>query len=493
MDSQEKIISIPVLSGEAFEALPESIRFYIRYLEGRIQHLETEVHELRARLSKDSSNSSKPPSSDGLKRKPKSLRKKSDKKAGGQQGRIGKGLAQVNNPDVIVTHMPSNCTECGSDLRDVSGTTAETRQVFDIPQAKIDITEHRVEEKKCPCCGERTRALFPENVKGPVQYGDRVRALTAYFSHQHFIPVDRVCEIFEDIFGIAISPGTCANVDKQLFANLEVFEAGLKVHLLAAKVLHFDETGMRCEKKLHWIHVACSQTATFYTMHVKRGQEGIDAAGVLPYFQGTAVHDHWFPYFAYNQVKHGLCNAHHLRELTFIYEQEKENWAKRMHDLLIQANKEVEKHVECGALPSDVLLQIEQTYNQILTEGLAYHELLPSLAKGKRGKQKQRDGKNLLDRLNEKRNCVLRFIYDFAVPFTNNQGERDIRMVKLKQKIAGTFRALHGGETFCRVRSYISTARKQGWSVLDSLADAIRGSPRLLDENQHVVFRAVAL
>lgn len=493
MDSQEKIISIPVLSGEAFEASPESIRLYIRYIEGRIQQLETEVHELKARLSKDSSNSSKPPSSDGLKRKPKSLRKKSDKKAGGQQGRAGKGLAQVSNPDVIVTHMPSNCTGCGSDLRDVSGTTAEKRQVFDIPQPKIDITEHRVEEKKCPCCGEWTRASFPENVKGPVQYGDRVRALTGYLSHQHFIPVNRVCQIFEDIFGITISPGTCANVDEQLFANLEVFEAGLKAYLLGAKVLHFDETGMRCEKKLHWVHVASSQTATFYTMHVKRGQEGIDAAGVLPHFQGTAVHDHWFPYFAYNQVKHGLCNAHHLRELTFMYEQEKENWAKRMHDLLIQANEEVEKHVECGALPPDVLLQIEQTYNQILTEGLAYHASLPPLPKGKRGKQKQRDGKNLLDRLNEKRDCVLRFMYDFAVPFTNNQGERDIRMVKLKQKIAGTFRAFHGGEIFCRVRSYISTARKQGWSVWDSLTDAIRGSPRLLDENQHVVLQTVAV
>jgi transposase len=491
MDS--KIISIPILSGEAFEALPESIRSYIRYLESSVQQLHVRIQELEDRLSKNSSNSSKPPSSDGLKRKTKSLRKPSDKKPGGQQGRVGKGLAQVSHPDFIVTHMPSNCTGCGSDLSNVTGMTAEKRQVFDIPQPKIDVTEHRVEEKKCPCCGERNRASFPENVKGPVQYGDRVRALTAYFSHQHFIPVDRVCEIFEDIFGIAISPGTCANVDEQLFANLEVFEAGLKVHLLAAKVLHFDETGMRCEKKLHWIHIASSQTATFYTMHAKRGQEGIDTAGILPHFQGTAVHDHWFPYFAYSQVKHGLCNAHHLRELTFIYEQKKETWAKRMGDLLIQADEEVEKHIECGALPPDVLLQIEQTYNQILTDGFAYHALLPPLPKGKRGKQKQREGKNLLDRLNEKRDCVLRFIHDFSVPFTNNQGERDIRMVKLKQKIAGTFRAFHGSEIFCRVRSYISTARKQGWNIWDSLADAIRGSPRLLDANQQIILDTVAV
>ena len=391
MDS--KIISIPVLSGEAFDALPESIRIYIRYLEDRIQQLGAEVHELKDRLSKDSSNSSKPPSSDGLKRKPKSLRKQSGKKPGGQQGHAGKGLAQVSNPDVIVTHAPSNCTGCGSNLNNVDGTAAERRQVFDIPQPKINVTEHRVEEKLCLCCGKQTRASFPENIKGPVQYGDRVRALVAYFSHQHFIPVDRVCEIFEDIFGVAISPGTCANIDEQLFANLEVFEAGLKAHLLAAQVLHFDETGMRCEKKLHWIHVASSQTATFYTMHAKRGQEAMDSAGILPHFQGTAVHDHWFPYFAYNQVKHGLCNAHHLRELIFIYEQKQEDWAKRMYDLLIQANQTVEKHVECGALPPDVLLQIEQNYSQILQEGFTYHGSLPPLPKGKRGKQKQRDGK----------------------------------------------------------------------------------------------------
>jgi transposase len=493
VDSQKKIISIPVLSGEVFEALPESIRSYIRYLEGRLQQLETRVHELEERLSKDSSNSSKPPSSDGLKRKPKSLRKQSGKKPGGQQGHAGKGLAQVNSPDVVVTHTPSSCTGCGSDLSSVRGTIAEQRQVFDIPQPKVNVTEHRLEEKKCPCCGRLTKASFPENIKGPVQYGDRVRALIAYFSHQHFIPVDRVCEIFEDIFGIAISPGTCANVDEQLFANLGVFEAGLKAHLLAAHVLHFDETGVRCAKKLHWVHVAASQTATFYIMHIKRGQEAIDAADILPHFQGTAVHDHWFPYFAYSQAKHGLCNAHHLRELTFIYEQKKEDWAKRMQELLIQANQKVEKNAECGALSPEILLQIEQSYSQILAEGFTYHESLPPLPTGKRGKPKQRDGKNLLDRLKEKCDCVLRFVHDFSVPFTNNQGERDIRMVKLKQKIAGCFRAFYGGEVFCRVRSYISTARKQGWNIWDSLANAIRGSPNLLDASQCVALQVLAV
>lgn len=487
------IVSIPVLSGEVFETLPEPIRAYIRYLESRIQQLETRVHELEAKLSKDSSNSSKPPSSDGLKRKPKSLRGRSGKKPGGQKGRVGKGLAQVNNPDIIVTHMPTSCTDCGSNLDGVEGSCAERRQVFDIPQPKINVTEHRVEEKKCPCCGELTRALFPENIKGPVQYGDRIRALIAYFSHEHFIPVDRVCEIFKDIFGVALSPGTCGNVDEQLFANLEIFEASLKAHLLAARVLHFDETGMRCEKKLHWIHVASSQTATLYTMHAKRGQEAMDAADILPKYEGTGVHDHWFPYFAYKQFKHGLCNAHHLRELIFVHEQEKEAWAKEMQDLLLLANEKVEKYAQQGVLSPEVVLQIEQDYQQILTEGFAYHASLPPLPTGKRGKQKQRDGKNLLDRLNEKRDCVLRFVYDCSVPFTNNQGERDIRMVKLRQKIGGCFRVFRGGEIFCRIRSYISTARKQGWNIWGALTDAIRGSPRSLGVDQAAAPQVIAV
>lgn len=311
----------------------------------------------------------------------------------------------------------------------------------------------------------------------------------AYFAHQHFIPIDRVCQIFEDIFGVAVSPGTCSNVDERLFRQLESFESSLKATLLATRVLHFDETGMRCEKKLHWLHVASSQLATFYTIHAKRGWEAMDEAGILPSFQGIGIHDHWFPYFAYEQITHGLCNAHHLRELTFIHEQEKEEWAKQMKDLLIFAKNEVEKHQEKGELPQEILLRIEESYGQIIAEGFEYHTLLPPLPKSKRGKQKQREGKNLLDRLKEKRSCVLRFMYDFSVAFTNNQAEQDVRMVKLKQKIAGCFRTLSGGQIFCRIRTYISTARKQGWNIWEALADAIRGNPRLLMNDQSVIAR----
>lgn len=502
----EPIFSFPTLSGEVFDSLPESIRTYIRYLETtiqqqqiiiqqqqvRIQQLEVRVHELEARLSKNSSNSSKPPGSDGLKKKPKSLRGKSDKKPGAQKGHVGRCLAQVNNPDLVVIHTPANCHGCGLNLSQVDGVCAEKRQVFDIPQPKIEVTEHRAMEKQCPFCRELSRGLFPENVMGPVQYGERVQALAAYFAHQHFIPVDRVCQIFEDVFGVTISPGTCSNIDVKLYRQLESFEKGLKTYLLTARVLHFDETGIRCEKKLRWVHVASSQLATLYTIHAKRGQEAMDEADILPRFQGIGIHDHWFPYFAYEQMTHGLCNAHHLRELTFIHEQEKEEWAGRMKDLLILAKNEVERHLEKKALPQEVLARIEEAYTQIIAEGFEYHLLLPPLPKTKRGRQKQRDGKNLLDRLKGKRGCVLLFMYDFSVSFTNNLGEQDIRMIKLKQKISGSFRTFMGGHIFCRIRGFISTARKQGWNIWDALTEAIGGSPRQLKTDRLTDLQIVA-
>lgn len=492
--------SFPTPNGEVFDSLPESIRSYIRYLEStiqlqqvRIQQLEARVYELEARLSKNSSNSSKPPGSDGWNKKPKSLRGKSGKKQGGQQGHVGKGLSQVENPDSIVTYSPTSCLGCGSNLDQVNGTCAEKRQVFDIPQLKMDVTEHRSLEKKCPCCGEVNRGIFPDSIRGPVQYGERVQGLVTYFAHQHFIPVDRVCQIFEDVFGVNISPGTCSNIDEKLFQQLESFESGLKTYLLGAQVLHFDETGMRCEKKLRWVHVASSLVATLYTMHAKRGQEAMDEAEILPHFEGTGIHDHWFPYFAYTQMKHGLCNAHHLRELTFIHEQEKEEWAGRRKDLLIFAKNEVEKCQKQQALPQEVLLRIEGEYSQLIAEGVEYHALLPPLPAGKRGRQKQRDGKNLLDRLKEKRGCVLRFMHDFSVSFTNNQGEQDIRMVKVKQKISGSFRTLRGGQIFCRIRSYISTARKQGWNIWSALTDAIKGNPRVLEIDRAACLQTAAV
>ena len=429
--------------------------------------------ELEAKLAKNSSNSGKPPASDGLKKPPKtaSQRKKSGKKPGGQEGHKGKTLEQVETPDRIEKHSASNC-QCGQSLEEVEGVCTEKRQVFDLLEPKMEITEHQIEAKKCPCCGEITKGHFPKHVTAQVQYGERVKALSVYFAHQHYIPSERLSQIFEDIFGIKISPGTCANIDKKLYKQLEIFEKTIKKYLTAEKVLHLDETGMRCNKKLHWIHVASSEKATFYGIHKRRGKEAIDEFDILPKFNGYAIHDHWKPYFSYEQVKHGLCNAHHLRDLAFVMEHEKEQWAKKMKDLLLSAKKEIAQR----ELSEMDVNDIKQRYGKIVLEGYGHH-----LEQGplEEGKNKQRFGKNLLDRFAQYYECVLRFVTS-GTPFTNNRGEQDIRMVKLKQKISGCFRRIERGQIFCRIRSYISTARKQGWTIWDALADAVRGEARLL-------------
>lgn len=437
-----------------------------------ILDLMQRVSDLEAKLAKNSSNSSKPPSSDGVNKKPKtsSLRGKSDKKPGGQLGRQGKNLSQVSDPNEIQEHIPNSCDGCQASLERAAPCDVEIRQVFDLPSIKIIITEHRAQTKICPCCGKKVKANFPENVSGPVQYGERVKAIAAYFLHQHLIPFERVAQLFEDVFGISLSPGTCANMDKKLYRHLEGFERSLKTHLIASKVLHFDETGVRCEKKLKWIHVASSKSATFFGLHDKRGKKATDEQGILPEFSGTAVHDNWKPYFSYTQVKHGLCNAHHLRELKFVFEEEKAIWAQEMSQCLLRAKKIAdEAKLNClEIMPPEELLRIEKEYGEILLKAALFYIEGPPPQKGG----------NLFRRFLHRIKETLAFCYDFRVPFTNNLAERDVRMEKVKQKVSGCFRKHEGGVRSCRIRSYISTAKKQGWNIIEALVEAIKGKPR---------------
>ncbi|MGR3911749.1 MAG: IS66 family transposase [Candidatus Rhabdochlamydia sp.] len=379
----------------------------------------------------------------------------------------------MSNPDHTFLLSPDRCQHCHASLEEITGNCVEKRQVFELPQPKIETTEYQAIEKTCLRCGRLTRASFPEHVKGPVQFGSRVKALASYLSSLHFIPVNRICQIFKDLLGISLSPGSCMNINTQLFTELYSFEEGLKKDLLSSKVLHFDETGMRCEKKLKWIHVVASEMATFYTIHHKRGKEAMDAMGILPLFKNYAVHDHWKSYFNYPGSSHVLCNVHHLRELNFIHEEEKEEWALAMKKTLLFAYQALKK----GPLSEGIIKEIHHSYNKAIQEGHSYHAKLESLAPGKRGRTKQRPGKNLLDRLEQNATSVLAFTRDSKIPFSNNQGEQDIRMVKLKQKIGGCFRMLLGGQIFCRIRSYLSTARKQNWNMLDAITDAIQGNP----------------
>lgn len=479
---------LPQLPEEIFSSLPVVAQVYIRALEERvrvlevqvgqqqtqIKQLEERVRDLENRLAKNSSNSSKPPSSDGLGKKNKSLRENTGKKPGGQPGHVGKTLNQTANPDQVVVHTPGQCESCKHNLAGVAADKIEKRQVFDLPEPEIEVTEHQAETKTCPRCGHRTKAAFPENIVAAAQYGMRIQALVAYFAHQHFIPADRLSQLFEDIFQVSLSPGTCSSIDKKLFQELEIFETNLKAYLIAQKILHLDETGLRCAKKLCWVHVTSSIAATFYGIHRKRGQEAMKDFDILPHFQGRAIHDHWAPYFSFEHIQHGLCNAHHLRELNYIHEQEKEEWALKMKEHLLEAKLLVEKAGEKG-LGCDEIQGIEIGYSKIIVQGLRHHGIPEKQLLGKK-----KPGANLLMRLVNQKEAALAFTYDAQVPFTNNQAEQDIRMVKVRQKISGCLRTLEGGAIFCRIRSYISTARKQGWKIWDAIAEAISGKPRLL-------------
>jgi transposase len=469
-------------SNSELESLPQWAQDLIRQLTEQVQQLTLHVRELEVQLAKNSTNSGKPPSSDGLAKpkKNKSLRGKSERRPGGQLGREGKTLNYVENPDMVEVHAPIKCKGCQGSLKDVKPISVDKRQVFDIPPMSVVVTEHRAETKVCPCCGIKNKGEFPENVNAFIQYGERIKAFAAYFLHQHLIPFERVSQIFEDVFDIPLSSGTCVNIDKKLFKNLEAFEEGLKAYLTACKVLHLDETGVRCEKKLNWIHVTSSEMATFFCLHSKRGSEAINDIGILPKYKGSVIHDHWQCYFSYQQVKHGLCNVHHLRELKFVHDEEKSAWAKKMADLLLKGKKITDeaKEGKKTSVSVDEITSIEKEYKGLLLEaGGVYLDAIKSecIHEGV-GKQ----GFNLFRRLLNKMGEVLYFMRDLSIPFSNNLAEQDLRMEKVKQKISGCFRTFFGGVISCRVRSYISTGRKQGWSIIDALAEAIRGSPRMV-------------
>lgn len=455
----------------------------IRLLEEENAFLKQALHQalerikaLEGLLSKNSKNSSKPPSSDGF-RKPKSLRKTGERKTGGQHGHKGTTLNQVGNPDVIVTHKVELCETCLTSLVDVPSLDFERRQEFDLPKIEPLVTEHLAEIKMCPHCGCQTKGKFPESITQPVQYGPRVKATASYLSHYQLLPYARLQELFEDVFKLPLSEGTLFNLTKGCYKKLEEYETHIKQMLISSPVVHFDESGLRVRQELNWLHVASTETLTHYEMHKKRGQEAMDDMGILPDFKGIAVHDHWKPYFHYGK-KHGLCNAHHLRELTYHEEQYSQLWAEKLKELLVEIKREVDAHKAAGDLriSPERLSYFSRKYNQILREGL---KEIPPVHQGekKRGKPKQHPAKNLFDRLRGFKRETLAFMYDFTVNFTNNRAEQDIRMIKVKQKISGCFRSHQGSEMFLRARGYISTARKNALNPLDALTDAFKGIP----------------
>lgn len=442
------------------------------------------IQELEAKLSKNSKNSSKPPSSDGYDKqnRTESLRQKSNKSNGGQPGHKGETLKSTENPDETENHDKACCDNCQASLENAEVSGVEERQVFDIPAMKIIVTAHRASIKICPECQTENKGDFPENVNKPVQYGNGVKTVASYFNNQHFIPVARTAQIFKDLYGQAPSEATSLNASQQLNQQIEPARVAIKQQLHQAPLLHSDETGLRVEGKLHWLHSASNDKLTDYEVHEKRGKEAMDAAGSLEGYQGKLVHDHWKTYFVYEDCEHIACNAHHLRELIYIEKHYQQPWAGELATLLVEIKNTVDEiKAEKNHLSREQLLLFEQGYDALITRGL---EKNPFVARKsveekpkKRGKPKQTPAYNLLVRLRDFKPGTLAFMYDFSVPFDNNLAERDIRMVKVKQKVSGGFRTQEGAKQFASIRGYISTAQKNSVSIFEAIKDAFSGNP----------------
>jgi hypothetical protein len=339
----------------------------------------------------------------------------------------------------------------------------------------MEVTEHQAEVKKCPHCKSRIVAPFPQDVLSPAYYGDNMKAYVAYLNTYDMLSYERVCEYFADMYNHPIGEGTIFNILNQYYEKLETTEEKTKEVILASAVIHSDETGINVKGKLNWFHTVSCSVATYYLLHQKRGKKAMDEMDILPKYDGTVVHDHWSPYNKYENCTHAFCNAHHLRELTHAIETTDANWAKEMKRFLQISHKIVKRAKQRAQmmLKEEQIKRLELKYENIILSGHAFFPKIEKVPKKKRVTKKPKS-QNLLLRLEKYKTETIRFITDFQVPFDNNMAERDLRMIKVKQKVSGTFMSRTGGEIFARIKGYISTVKKNGLNVMDELKKVFR-------------------
>lgn len=440
--------------------------------------LQAEVRRLRDAVAQNSSNSSRPPSTDRPEQpKPKSLRKKSGRKSGGQPGHPGRTLLFSNHPEHTEIHPLQEC-ECGEDLSQEPAVDFERRQVFDLPPLQLECTEHRAEIKECPCCHEKVTAPFPEEVKAPVQYGKNFRSLLAYFYDAQLGASLRIRQMCEEMFGYAVSEATLQSARQNQYQALRPFEERLEEILPHEPVLHVDETSLPVNQVKHWLHVICTPLLTFFSVQRLRGKEAIHAIGIIPKFSGWLMHDFLSSYLSFENCLHTFCKSHLMRELVFIFEQHQQSWAKDLYDLFLEMLRYAQEQRARAAPPDHAeYKRWQKRYRQLLRAGRQVNPLSSAQMTGQCRKQSKEQ--NLLDRLEAYDDLILAFLWAWELPFTNNQAERDFRFMKTRIKISGCFRTLHGARRHVRIRSYICTLRKHGLPVLEYLRRALDGRPFL--------------
>jgi transposase len=450
----------------------------IQHHSEQMNRLSEQLKTLQERLAKDSHNSHLPPSSDRFGRKAKSLRKKSGKKSGGQPGHPGATLQWSSTPDEVTLRAVEQCEACQQDLRAVEACGGERRQVVDLPPARMIVRQYQAEQKRCPQCQHITVASFPKEAAAPLQYGARIGAMAVYLTQQQLLPLARACEVMSDLLGVQMSEGTVGELIQRCARQLAPIEQKIKETLQEAQVIHQDETGLSVAGQRHWMHVTCTPTLTHYHVDASRGQPALEAIGILPQFTGISIHDGWGAYFLYD-CDHAACVVHLLRELVCLEEQGI-SWAADLKSLLLEMKEATEEARALGKRRVDPqeVVDWEAQFLRLLDEG---DQVCPRATSppGKRGRCKQSDARNLLDRLRKQQKAVLTFLEDLRVDFDNNLAERDLRMVKVQQKVSGCFRSVAGAHAFARIRGYVSTLRKQGVPLLSALQATLAGHPVL--------------